>query len=215
MSVGNNENETISCPVYSRTRTGVNDGHDAIFFGAVGWPEKVPDHISLWARLWRTPRVLSRADMRRAAGLLILMAGTLHAQSLADSILAAHNSVRRSVGVAPLVWSERLADFAREWADYLAMHHNFFHRRNSPYGENLFEITSASAAPAEVVKDWASESRDYQYRSNTCRGVCGHYTQIIWRDTKRVGCAAARGGRTEIWVCNYDPPGNFIGRRPY
>src|SRR5579862_5717781 len=26
-------------------------GHDAIFFGAVGWPEKVPDHISLWGSL--------------------------------------------------------------------------------------------------------------------------------------------------------------------
>jgi Isocitrate/isopropylmalate dehydrogenase len=25
--------------------------YDAIFFGAVGWPEKVPDHISLWGSL--------------------------------------------------------------------------------------------------------------------------------------------------------------------
>jgi tartrate dehydrogenase/decarboxylase/D-malate dehydrogenase len=25
--------------------------HDAIFFGAVGWPDKVPDHISLWGSL--------------------------------------------------------------------------------------------------------------------------------------------------------------------
>ena len=26
-------------------------GHDAIYFGAVGWPDKVPDHISLWGSL--------------------------------------------------------------------------------------------------------------------------------------------------------------------
>ena len=26
-------------------------GHDAIFFGAVGWPEKIPDHVSLWNSL--------------------------------------------------------------------------------------------------------------------------------------------------------------------
>jgi tartrate dehydrogenase/decarboxylase / D-malate dehydrogenase len=26
-------------------------GHDAIFFGAVGWPDSVPDHISLWGSL--------------------------------------------------------------------------------------------------------------------------------------------------------------------
>jgi len=25
--------------------------HDAIFFGAVGWPAKIPDHISLWGSL--------------------------------------------------------------------------------------------------------------------------------------------------------------------
>jgi uncharacterized protein YkwD len=119
------------------------------------------------------------------------------------------------VGVPPLAWSERLAGFAQEWADYLATHQQFSHRRNSPYGENLFEITGASASPAEVVNDWAAESTNYQYRSNACRGVCGHYTQIVWRDTQRVGCAAARSGRTEVWVCNYDPPGNWIGKRPY
>ncbi|RDC75310.1 tartrate dehydrogenase [Rhodovulum sp. 12E13] len=30
-------------------------GHDALFFGAVGWPEVVPDHVSLWGSLiqWR------------------------------------------------------------------------------------------------------------------------------------------------------------------
>ncbi|HEX2137925.1 MAG TPA: tartrate dehydrogenase [Microvirga sp.] len=26
-------------------------GHDALFFGAVGWPEKMPDHVSLWGSL--------------------------------------------------------------------------------------------------------------------------------------------------------------------
>jgi pathogenesis-related protein 1 len=143
------------------------------------------------------------------------MAGTLHGQTLANSMLAAHNLVRRSVGTPPLVWSERLAAFAQGWAEYLATHRQFFHRPKSPYGENLFEITGAKSSPAEVVNDWASESRNYQYRFNACHGVCGHYTQIVWRDTKQVGCAAASSGRTEVWVCNYDPPGNFIGKRPY
>jgi len=31
-------------------------GHDAIFFGAVGWPAKVPDHISLWGSLLKFRR---------------------------------------------------------------------------------------------------------------------------------------------------------------
>jgi tartrate dehydrogenase/decarboxylase/D-malate dehydrogenase len=32
------------------------DGHDAIFFGAVGWPAKVPDHVSLWGSLLKFRR---------------------------------------------------------------------------------------------------------------------------------------------------------------
>jgi tartrate dehydrogenase/decarboxylase/D-malate dehydrogenase len=47
-----------SCDYYARHGQMMPDdwkeqigGHDAIFFGAVGWPEKVPDHISLWGSL--------------------------------------------------------------------------------------------------------------------------------------------------------------------
>ncbi|MEP7301120.1 MAG: tartrate dehydrogenase [Caldimonas sp.] len=31
-------------------------GHDAVFFGAVGWPEKIPDHVSLWGSLLKFRR---------------------------------------------------------------------------------------------------------------------------------------------------------------
>jgi pathogenesis-related protein 1 len=135
--------------------------------------------------------------------------------SLAGSMLAAHNAVRQAVGVPALTWSVELATFAQQWANQLVARGQFAHRRNSPYGENLYEITGARTTPSEVVDQWASESKNYRYGSNTCRGVCGHYTQIVWRDTRRVGCAVARTGRTEVWVCNYDPPGNWIGKRPY
>ena len=30
--------------------------HDAIFFGAVGWPDKIPDHVSLWGSLLKFRR---------------------------------------------------------------------------------------------------------------------------------------------------------------
>ena len=159
--------------------------------------------------------------MRRVVSLVVLAMATVLAQRqptsdfLVNNLLAAHNAVRSRVGVKPLVWSEELADFAQQWADNLAARGQLFHRRHPPYGENLYEMTGGGASPEQVVNDWASESKDYQYKSNTCRRVCGHYTQIVWRDTKRVGCAVARSGRTEIWVCNYDPPGNRIGKRPY
>jgi pathogenesis-related protein 1 len=103
------------------------------------------------------------------------------------------------------------------WADTLLARKQFIHRPDSSYGENLYDVTGATVTPAEVVKAWADEARDYDYKSNTCRAraVCGHYTQVIWNTTKQVGCAVARGGGREVWVCNYDPPGNWQGKRPY
>jgi uncharacterized protein YkwD len=117
--------------------------------------------------------------------------------------------------MAPLRWSDRLAARSQDWAGTLLARNQFVHRPNSVYGENLFEIAGATASPAQVVDAWAAESRNYDYSSNRCRGVCGHYTQIVWGDTKEVGCAVARGGGREVWVCDYDPPGNRVGKPPW
>ena len=130
-------------------------------------------------------------------------------------MLAAHNEVRERVNVPPLAWSRHLAEYAQDWADRLLREGKFQHRSNPVYGENIFEISGGPASPGEVVAAWASEVRGYNYRANKCRGMCGHYTQLIWSRTREVGCAAAGAGRREVWVCNYDPPGNWIGQRPY
>ena len=45
-------------------------GHDAIFFGAVGWPEKVPDHISLWGSLLKFRREFDQYVNLRPARLM-------------------------------------------------------------------------------------------------------------------------------------------------
>ena len=135
--------------------------------------------------------------------------------SLPREIVAAHNFERKRVGAPALVWSERLAAYAQQWADTLLSQRRFHHRPNHVYGENLYEISGAPASASEVVRAWADEGRDFNYRANACRGMCGHYTQIVWRDTRRVGCAVARNSIQEIWVCNYDPPGNVVGERPY
>lgn len=131
-----------------------------------------------------------------------------------NEILAAHNSVRASLKIPPLTWSEKLAAHAQEWANTLLARGEFVHSK-SGYGENLFAIQGARATPEEVVDEWASEARDYNYAANKCRKMCGHYTQIVWANTKEVGCGVARNSRREVWVCNYYPPGNYVGQRPY
>jgi pathogenesis-related protein 1 len=143
----------------------------------------------------------------------VFLAANCVAQS--TDMLAAHNAVRARVNVPPLRWSDKLADVAQGWANRLLVSRRFAHRPDSEYGENLYEIEGARATASQVVRMWDSESQQYDYASNTCRKVCGHYTQIVWAATKQVGCGVARDSRREIWVCNYDPPGNWIGRRPY
>ena len=75
-------------------------------------------------------------------------------------MLAVHSAVRARVGLAPLAWSERLAALSRDWADTLLARKQFVHRPNSTYGENLFEVTGATATPEQVVNAWAAESRN-------------------------------------------------------
>src|SRR5689334_16354874 len=88
--------------------------------------------------------------------------------SLGRDMLAAHNAVRARVHVPPLVWSDRLAARSQSWADRLLAKRQFAHDANSPYGENLFEISGAEASTGQVVDAWAGESRHYDYDSNTC-----------------------------------------------
>ncbi len=135
---------------------------------------------------------------------------------------SAHNAVRQAVSPAAdpplpdLTWGDDLAAVAQTVADTCVFEHS-----GNDFGENLYAGTGTPTIQ-DAVDAWASEVADYDYDSNGCSGVCGHYTQIVWRDTTRVGCAfadcetlqgAGFGGR--YWVCEYDPPGNFIGQKPY
>ena len=160
--------------------------------------------------------------IRTALALLLGPVSCTTAQTASTSafrreILAAHNQVRSRVGVPPLTWSSELASVARQWANQLLSTGKFAHRPKPQYGENLFEIVGARATPARVVADWAAEAEDYDAGRNACRpgSRCGHYTQLVARRTNQVGCAVAHGKTREVWVCNYNPPGNVVGERPF
>lgn len=137
-----------------------------------------------------------------------------------EGTVAAHNAWRAQVGVADLTWSNTLAEYAQNWANNLklmgcALAHN---PNNEEYGENVYWSMGFTPTPQQVVDSWGSEIADYDYDANTCASgkQCGHYTQIVWRDTTEVGCGKATcDGDQTVWVCNYHPPGNIIGQKPY
>lgn len=137
------------------------------------------------------------------------------ASSLAQEMLDSHNAVRARVGVPPLTWSDTLAETAQDWADYLIATNTLFHSPDNQYGENLYAISGGTTSPNDVVAYWAREATGYDVRRDTCNGTCGHYTQLVWRKSREVGCAVATDNRREVWVCEYSPPGNVVGYRPY
>lgn len=138
-------------------------------------------------------------------------------QGFAHDMLAAHNAVRRKTGVPPLLWSDQLAERAREWAATLAS--TGASRMQGIPGQNIgYAIPRGNVRGADIVREWAAEATNYDHQKNTCidsKLRCHHYTQVVWRDSKYVGCAVASDAQRDIFVCDYDPPGNDVAKRPY
>ena len=150
----------------------------------------------------------------------------------AQRMVAAHNRWRAAVEVPILTYSSQLAASAQTWADFLKQTNQCRMRHSAPrgqYGENLLWASAKrwsngirevqKIGPEQVVDSWASERAHYDHGRNSCASgeVCGHYTQIVWGSTTMVGCGAAvcADTREQIWVCRYQPAGNWIGRAPY
>ena len=135
-----------------------------------------------------------------------------------QAITAYHDKVRADVGVGPMKWSAALAAYAQEWADHLAATTcRMAHRTQHKYGENLFQGTAGFYTAADAAKAWETEKKDYGggVLTESNWHPAGHYTQMVWRGTTALGCGEAICDKTLIVACNYDPPGNYIGRRPY
>ncbi|KAI4295271.1 hypothetical protein L6164_035334 [Bauhinia variegata] len=147
--------------------------------------------------------------------LLSLLRGS-YAQNSPQDFVNAHNRARAQVGVGPMIWDERVASYARNYLNQLRGSCKMVHSHGQ-YGENL-AWSSGDLSGTAAVNMWVGEKPHYDYWSNSCvGGQCLHYTQVVWRNSVRLGCAKVRcyDGRSTLISCNYDPPGNYIGQRPY
>jgi pathogenesis-related protein 1 len=157
--------------------------------------------------------------MRKILTLLLLLLSfvAIKAQNKEDfknKILERHNYYRSQQGASNLVWSDELANAAQQWANKLAKKDKMFHSTMS-YGENIY--WGYSDDPTRAVDLWADEATYYpgEAISENNFHLFGHYTQLIWAATTKVGCAEAisKTGKHYI-VCEYDPAGNIIGEKP-
>lgn len=141
--------------------------------------------------------------------------------NFAGRLLAIHNQERARVGVPPLTWDPALAASAAAYGPQLAAFGRLQHSApqiRPGQGENLWMGTAGAFSLEEMARSWAEE-RSY-FRAGAFPNVSrsgnwsdvGHYTQMIWRGTTRVGCALHRGGSADYLICRYTPVGNVVGQ---
>jgi len=136
----------------------------------------------------------------------------LRPSSEATALVEAHNRVRAKHCAAALSWSPRLAQVAQHWANTLRDKGCMFAHSGGTFGENLAAGTSGTLGPEEVVKMWYDEVAQYKFPNGGFSMKTGHFTQVVWRGTTHVGCGRSQCKGMDIWVCEYDPAGNWEGQ---
>jgi pathogenesis-related protein 1 len=132
----------------------------------------------------------------------LAIATTASAQNTPQDFVNLHNRARAADRVGPVTWDCQLV------------------HSGGPFGENLFWGSAGRAwSAADALRSWVDEKKNYHLDTNTCDPgkVCGHYTQVVWRKSTRIGCArvVCAANRGVFIICSYDPPGNFNGERPF
>lgn len=173
----------------------------------------------------------------KARGLSRLLAdGGVLTEDDKQKLLSAHNTHRSATALGntgsqpmatnmlEMVWDENLAISSKTHADLCVFQHS-----NGGYGENVYSAASSVDNVDNIdklvsgVQEWFNEHEYYDYSGNDCADskVCGHYTQVVWASSASVGCGYAECGPFpdtyyEVFlVCQYAPPGNYIGKIPY
>jgi hypothetical protein len=153
-----------------------------------------------------------------------------------NAFVVAHNQARSgplnptpNPALPPVSWDPVLADSAYNYTAKCQgatglLSHNA--NRSTDYqalggsgyvGENIYGTTAKTTTPAAAVDAWMSEASQFDYATDNLTAA-GHYTQVVWRTSVRIGCAIVDCPNLqfhETVLCDYAPGGNLIGQKPY
>ena len=144
--------------------------------------------------------------------------------SNARRLLDAHNGERARLRLPPLRWNRTLEREAADWGHVLSRKGRLEHanrRIRNGTGENLWMGTAGRWDVDTMVRGFIDERRHYRHGNFPNISRTGNwsdvapYTQIIWRDTREVGCAIVTQRGWDVLVCRYWPAGNVWGRKAY
>nr|XP_045008857.1 glioma pathogenesis-related protein 1 [Jaculus jaculus] len=118
-------------------------------------------------------------------------------------------------------WDPTLARIAKAWAKFCQFEHNPQRAQGHPnftqVGENIWTGSLSLFSVSSAISDWYNEIKYYDFNTRKCKKVCGHYTQVVWADSYKVGCAVQFCPKVSglefpnvaHFICNYGPGGNY------
>ncbi|XP_011054202.1 PREDICTED: venom allergen 3-like, partial [Acromyrmex echinatior] len=129
--------------------------------------------------------------------------------------------------ISDIFWSNQLA-IAQRWANQCNYKHDAC-RDIDKYqvGQNIAQSYSSGEndfTMRSFIEMWYDEVEKFDAnRVNQpfeMQVETGHYTQIVWAETRDVGCGFIMYDNQKKWntsslVCNYSPAGNIINGRIY
>lgn len=168
--------------------------------------------------------ILGIAGLTSAIALGTVTTSTVSAQltdlaTFREEALAKHNTLRQFHGSPALTEDVELTNLAQDWAEHLANTGQMQHRPNNQYGENIYFAWSSQPGfdvnGLTPVEAWYGEVKDYNYNNPGFSSQTGHFTQVVWKNSTKLGCGKATSVDGKVFVvCNYDPPGNYLGQFP-
>ncbi|KAG6008440.1 hypothetical protein E4U21_004462 [Claviceps maximensis] len=132
----------------------------------------------------------------------------------------------------PMEWDDTLAQYALNTANSCVFEHDM-KQGNGGYGQNLASMGTTEDIDGQEVKYIADAITNQWYNGeinsfepffglsdppSSIFEATGHVTQVLWKGTRKVGCATVKCAAGTIFsmhsqysVCNYYPPGNYAG----
>ncbi|XP_064631145.1 GLIPR1-like protein 1 [Lineus longissimus] len=149
-----------------------------------------------------------------------------------EEMINAHRELRNTepaADMASMTYDDELATWAQKWANRCKWEHGHPSKEKKAIGTSLGQNmwkgggTNSTSVGSKAAGAWAKEKQNYDFKSGKCEDgkACGHYTQMVWATTTKVGCGyklcknKETGYQYRFVVCDYSPAGNYKGKRPY
>lgn len=131
--------------------------------------------------------------------------------------LNTHNEYRKRHKAPPLVMDNTMSKMAQTFANTLIKSSKMYHSDDKlngvKLGENIYKCWGCKLTGKEFVDSWYNEVNKYDWKVGGYQKGCGHFTQVVWKKSQKLGLGVAAGdNRTFIVVANYLPAGNFLSQ---